>query len=106
MEKVDGPCVFIANHMSTLETICLPGVIQPYKDCTFIVKRGIVEYPVFKHLMIARDPVVVDRKNWAEDLKVVLEEGAHSGQRTFDYRFSANDAHRHFRAGALQHHWH
>ena len=76
MEKVDGPCVFIANHMSTLETICLPGVIQPYKDCTFIVKRGIVEYPVFKHLMIARDPVVVDRKNPREDLKVVLDEGS------------------------------
>lgn len=76
MEKVDGPCVFIANHMSTLETICLPGVIQPYKDCTFIVKRGIVEYPVFKHLMIARDPVVVDRENPREDLKVVLEEGS------------------------------
>ena len=76
MEQVEGPCVFIANHMSTLETICLPGVIQPFKDCTFIVKRGIVEYPVFKHLMLARDPVVVDRANPREDLKVVLEDGA------------------------------
>lgn len=75
LATVEGPCVFIANHMSTLETICLPGVIQPYKDCTFIVKRGIVEYPVFKHLMIARDPIVVDRENPREDLKVVLEEG-------------------------------
>jgi len=75
METVPGPCVFIANHMSTLETICLPGMIQPYKDCTFIVKRGIVEYPVFKHLMRARDPIVVDRENPREDLKVVLEEG-------------------------------
>lgn len=76
LASVDGPCVLIANHMSTLETICLPGVVQPYKDCTFIVKRGIVEYPVFKHLMIARDPIVVDRENPREDLKVVLEEGA------------------------------
>jgi len=70
-----GPCVIIANHMSTLETICLPGVVQPYKDCTFIVKRGIVEYPVFKHIMRARDPIVVDRANPREDLKVVLERG-------------------------------
>ena len=75
MEEVAGPCVFIANHMSTLETICLPAVIQPYKDCTFIVKRGIVEYPVFKHIMRSRDPIVVDRANPREDLKVVLEEG-------------------------------
>jgi 1-acyl-sn-glycerol-3-phosphate acyltransferase len=76
LTTVAGPCVFIANHMSTLETICLPGVIQPFKDCTFIVKRGIVEYPVFKHLMIARDPVVVDRENPREDLKVVLAKGS------------------------------
>jgi 1-acyl-sn-glycerol-3-phosphate acyltransferase len=75
MEAVDGPCVFIANHMSTLETICLPAVIQPYKDCTFIVKRGIVEYPVFKHIMRSRNPIVVDRVNPREDLKVVMEEG-------------------------------
>jgi 1-acyl-sn-glycerol-3-phosphate acyltransferase len=76
LTTVAGPCVFIANHMSTLETVCLPGLIQPYKDCTFIVKRGIVEYPVFKHIMLARDPIVVDRQNPREDLKVVLEEGA------------------------------
>jgi 1-acyl-sn-glycerol-3-phosphate acyltransferase len=75
LKTVAGPCVFIANHMSTLETICLPGVIQPFKDCTFIVKRGIVEYPVFKHLMIARDPIVVDRANPRDDLKAVLEQG-------------------------------
>lgn len=70
-----GPCVFIGNHMSTMETICIPGMVQPYKDCTFVVKRGIVEYPIFKHLMLARDPIVVDRENPREDLKAVLEEG-------------------------------
>ncbi len=76
LEKVTGPCVFVANHMSTLETICLPGVVQPYKDCTFIVKRGIIEYPVFKHIMLARDPIVVERVNAREDLQVVLDQGA------------------------------
>lgn len=75
LETFAGPCVFIGNHMSTMETICLPGVVQPYKDCTFVVKRGIVEYPVFKHIMLARDPVVVDRENPREDLKAVMEDG-------------------------------
>ncbi|MEZ4867120.1 MAG: lysophospholipid acyltransferase family protein [Caldilineaceae bacterium] len=75
LEQVTGPCVIIANHMSTLETICLPAVLQPYKDCTFIVKRGIVEYPVFKHIMRTRDPIVVDRVNPRDDLQVVLEDG-------------------------------
>lgn len=75
LETFNGPCVFIGNHMSTMETICLPGVVQPYKDCTFVVKRGIVEYPVFKHIMLARNPIVVDRENPRDDLKAVLEEG-------------------------------
>ncbi len=73
-----GPCVFVVNHMSTLETIALPGLIQPYKDCIFVLKRGMVEYPVFKHIMLARNPIVVDRENPREDLKVVLEEGCSS----------------------------
>lgn len=75
LHQVAGPCVLIANHMSTLETICLPAVIEPYKECTFIVKRGIAEYPVFKHIILSREPIVVDRMNPREDLQVVLEEG-------------------------------
>jgi 1-acyl-sn-glycerol-3-phosphate acyltransferase len=75
LHSFDGPCVLIANHMSTLETIVLPGIVQPFKDVTFVVKRGIVEYPVFKHIMIARDPIVVDRVSPREDLARVLSEG-------------------------------
>ncbi|HXF62254.1 MAG TPA: lysophospholipid acyltransferase family protein [Caldilineaceae bacterium] len=75
LRSVEGPCVLVANHMSTLETIVLPGIVQPIKDVTFIVKRGIVEYPVFKHIMLARDPIVVDRINPRADLTRVLEEG-------------------------------
>jgi 1-acyl-sn-glycerol-3-phosphate acyltransferase len=62
--------------MSTLETIVLPGIVQPLKDITFVVKRAIVEYPVFKHMMLSRDPIVVDRVNPREDLTRVLTEGA------------------------------
>lgn len=75
LQQVAGPCVLIANHMSTLETICLPAVIEPYKEFTFIVKRGIAEYPIFKHIILSREPIVVDRTNPREDLQVVLEEG-------------------------------
>lgn len=75
IKQAAGPVVFIANHMSTLETIVLPGMLQPLKDVTFVVKRGIVEYPIFKHIMLTRDPIVVDRVNPREDLAVVLESG-------------------------------
>lgn len=76
LSQIAGPCVIVANHMSTLETIILPGIVQPLKDVTFVVKRGIVEYPIFKHMMLSRDPIVVDRVNPREDLMRVLNEGA------------------------------
>jgi 1-acyl-sn-glycerol-3-phosphate acyltransferase len=69
------PCVFIGNHMSTLETFVLPVLIQPFKRVTFVVKQSLVEYPVFKHIMRSRDPITVGRTNPREDLKAVLEGG-------------------------------
>lgn len=69
------PCVFIANHMSTLETFVLPSLIAPYKRVTFVVKQSLVEYPLFKHVMRSRNPVLVNRTNAREDLKAVLSQG-------------------------------
>jgi 1-acyl-sn-glycerol-3-phosphate acyltransferase len=73
---VEGPCVFIANHMSTLETFILPNLIATFKDATFVVKQSLVDYPVFKHIMRARNPITVGRTNPREDLRAVLEGGA------------------------------
>lgn len=71
-----GPCVFVGNHMSTLETFVLPTVIRAAKPVTFIVKRELTTYPVFGHVMRSRDPIVVGRANPRDDLKAVLEGGA------------------------------
>ena len=77
LENLDRPCVFIGNHMSTLETFVLPGMIVPHAgDFTFVVKRSLTEYPVFKHVMVSRSPIVVDRVNPRDDLKAVMEQGA------------------------------
>ena len=72
---LDGPCVFIGNHMSTLETMVLPCIISQFKDSTFVVKQSLVDYPVFKHIMRARDPITVGRTNPRDDLKAVFEGG-------------------------------
>ena len=73
---LEGPCVFIGNHMSTLETFVLPVLLVPFKEITFVVKQSLVEYPVFGHVMRSRDPVTVGRTNPRDDLKSVLEGGA------------------------------
>ena len=70
-----GPCVFIGNHMSILETFVLPCLIAPYRRVTFVVKESLITYPCFGHVMRSRDPVVVGRENAREDLRVVMEEG-------------------------------
>ena len=74
-KKFDGPCVFAANHMSTLETVCLPALIQPYKDATFVVKSSLYNYPIFHYILRSREAIAVARQNPREDLKVVLEKG-------------------------------
>jgi 1-acyl-sn-glycerol-3-phosphate acyltransferase len=74
-KDLDSPCVFVGNHMSTLETFILPAIIQPIKDVTFVVKKSLVQYPVFKHVMRSRDPITVSRENPRDDFKTVMEGG-------------------------------
>jgi 1-acyl-sn-glycerol-3-phosphate acyltransferase len=76
LKSFEGPAVFIANHMSTLETFVLPCIIQPLKPVTFVVKKSLISTPVFGPIMRSRDPIVVGRINPREDLKAVLNEGA------------------------------
>lgn len=76
LAAVDGPCVIAGNHMSTLETAVLPCVIQPVREVTFVVKRSLVDYPVFKHVMRSRQPVAISQTNPREDLKTMLVDGA------------------------------
>lgn len=69
------PCVFIANHMSTLETFLLPAMIRPFMPVTFVVKKSLATMPVFGPIMRSRDPVVVKRSSPRDDLATVLDEG-------------------------------
>lgn len=70
------PTIFIGNHMGTIETMVPVAIIEPVKPVLYVVKKELVEYPVFKHLISAREPIVVGRQNPREDLMHVLTEGA------------------------------
>ena len=71
----DEPVVFVGNHMSTLETQLLPLFILPVKNLTFVIKRSLLTFPFFGHIMRATNPIAVTRINPREDLKIVMDEG-------------------------------
>lgn len=73
--EFEGPCVYVANHMSTLETFMLPGILRPIRPVTFVVKKSLTTMPFFGPVMRSRDPIVVGRTNPREDLTAVLDGG-------------------------------
>ena len=75
LRALEGPVVIVANHMSMLETLFLPGIIQPIRDMGYIAKQSLLDYPFFKYLVRFGDPIGVSRTNPREDLKAVLEGG-------------------------------
>jgi len=75
VEEHNYPAVIIGNHMSMMETLLLPVMIQPLRDVTYVVKESLLHYPIFKYVMRSRNPVAVGRMNPREDLKVVMKEG-------------------------------
>lgn len=76
IKNVKGPVIIIGNHMSMMETLVLPGIIQPFKPITFVVKESLLSYPVFKHIVRSRNPVALTRTNPRQDLKTIMAEGA------------------------------
>ena len=70
-----APVVFIGNHMSTLETMVLPGLLAPHREVTFVVKESLVNHPLFGHVMRSRDPIVVGRTDPRKDFETVMTKG-------------------------------
>jgi 1-acyl-sn-glycerol-3-phosphate acyltransferase len=73
--KSEGPVLFIGNHMSTLETMILPGIIGPHRELTFVVKESLVNHPVFGDVMRSRNPIVVGRTDPRKDFEAVMTGG-------------------------------
>ncbi len=73
--KPEGPVLFISNHMSTLETMILPGIIAPHREVTFVVKESLVKHPLFGDVMRSRNPVVVGRTDPRKDFEAVMNGG-------------------------------
>ena len=75
VENLKRPAVFIANHMSTLETLVLPVLIVQFRKVTYVVKEKLVRGPLFGPIMRSRNPITVGRIDPKKDLLTVLTQG-------------------------------
>ena len=70
-----GPVVYVANHMSLLDTLVLPCILLAFSKVTFVVKEGLLKYPVLGTIIRAIHPIAVTRENPRQDLRTVLNQG-------------------------------
>lgn len=69
----DRPCVVIANHQSSWETILLPTLFP--QMCT-LLKRELLKIPFFGWSLKLMRPIAIDRDNPRAALRQMMEQGA------------------------------
>lgn len=70
-----GPVVYVANHMSMLETGLLPSILTSFSPVAIVLKDSLLRYPFFGAVCQAIGPIVVSRRSARADLQAVLEQG-------------------------------
>ena len=75
LQEHPGPRVFVANHMSLVETIILPPALMAFGPVSVVAKRSLAKYPLFGSALKASRPTLVSRENARQDLRDVLEQG-------------------------------
>jgi len=68
----DGPAIILAKHQSAWETIALQQVFPPQ---TWVLKRELLNIPVFGWSLRTTKPVAINRGSAKEALRQVLEQG-------------------------------
>ncbi len=77
VRKKNGPFVYIANHMSMIDTFILPGITLAFSKIAFVLKEDLLEYPVFGTILKSINHITVSRQNPKKDLKKVMTEGSY-----------------------------
>ena len=70
-----GPVVYLANHMSTLETIMLPPILLTDGPFNVFVKASLSRLPALKRAAAHMGLIPLGRKSPREDLMQVFNEG-------------------------------
>lgn len=74
-QKLDGPVLFVGNHMSILETIVIPSLVLKYKELCIILKKQLFDVPLFGTLISGFRTISVSRENPVDDYKTIIRDG-------------------------------
>lgn len=73
--KVDGPVLYLCNHMSMTETILLPPILLSFGPFSYVAKASLAHLPFLAKAAAHMGMVPVGRKSPREDLMNVLSVG-------------------------------
>lgn len=76
IRKVEGPVVYVANHMSMLETVTFPCLLLKKTDLCITMKKQLFDIPLFGTLLSGFRTVSVTRENPIDDYKTIIREGS------------------------------
>lgn len=74
-KKVDGPVVYLANHMSMTETVLLPPTLHAFGPFSYVAKASLAHLPFLEKAAAHMGMVPVSRVSPREDLLNVLRVG-------------------------------
>ncbi len=71
--KQTKPIIFVANHMSTLETQILACIVDPFTRSSYVVKDLLMKIPFFNAIMKATHAIPLGRKNPIQDINILFQ---------------------------------
>jgi 1-acyl-sn-glycerol-3-phosphate acyltransferase len=74
-KKLNGPTVYVGNHMSVVELFLLPAILLTFNRMAAVAKESLLTYPIFGSVMRSCEPIALARVNPREDLQKVLTQG-------------------------------
>ncbi len=69
------PVVYVANHMSMLETMILPTALMAFGELGIVLKKSLLDVPIAGDAFRSKPIIALGRSNPREDLVAVLNEG-------------------------------
>lgn len=67
LKNINCPVVFVANHMSFIETLILPGILMKYVPLSIVAKQELKKLPFLSSILNSINTIYVSRKNKRED---------------------------------------